>query len=660
VGPLVSHILLALAAAALLDAGFRAASLTGAQGLERGIAAAVLAAAAAVVEALGLGLAAVGTSQAALTAAALATWLAARVLLPAPQIRLAAELRAWWAALSPPSRLVIGGALGAAIAWSAWLLRHPALGHDMILYHVPEALTWIQNGHPGSIEPIVDALPVGAYPLTHEVLLSWGMGISRGFAFVSLLSIALTALLATATWSGLRRLGVGRTASTLAAAALVLLPATIASQSGGGSLDPAATAWLCACAALCAGAWRGRVALVCPAVTAAGLAAGTKTTALPLALVLVGTPLFAFRRSLRSVIRPLAAATAAALIVGGYWYARDLVLHGSPLWPFKAAPWGDPRPALYDAADVTFLERPGRTLSRLGDYYVHHFAGGIALLVGAFVAPLLAWRREVIAAAAVTLVSLLLWATAPFTGVLATSAFDVGTGDATRYLLPGLVAAALTLGLAERAARGWRRLVPLAILGGAALLGARDTLALGFPSAPSLATPLAGAAAGAVTLVALGVVPVRARWRPGPNVGRAVSLLAVVAAGTLAAVASHGYIARHADAGLFDAGVTRWFTSRSEWRAGRQPVAVSGSLVAPLAGDSLRHPLRLVRSGDPCEDVSSAARQGWVVLTGAESPSTLGGRAIAPSRRLVPCLGGRRPVYSDTGYSVYRDAAPRR
>src|SRR5205823_3792377 len=142
----------------------------------------------------------------------------------------------------------------------------------------------------------------------------------------SLLTVGMVALLAMSTWTGLRRLGVDRAASALGAAALVALPATIASQSGGGALDPAATAWLCACAALCAGAWRDRPALICPAVVAGGLAAGTKTTALPLVLIVVATTLFACRQRLRPIVRPLGAAAVAALVVGGSWYVRNLVL----------------------------------------------------------------------------------------------------------------------------------------------------------------------------------------------------------------------------------------------------------------------------------------------------------------------------------------------
>ena len=68
--PLVGHILLEFAAASLAGAGYRAASAAGALGLMRAIATAVLAAGAAVVWALLLGLVALGTSPAALTVAA--------------------------------------------------------------------------------------------------------------------------------------------------------------------------------------------------------------------------------------------------------------------------------------------------------------------------------------------------------------------------------------------------------------------------------------------------------------------------------------------------------------------------------------------------------------------------------------------------------------
>src|SRR5439155_15194304 len=121
--------------------------------------------------------------------------------------------------------------------------------------------------------------------------------------------------------------------------------------------------------------------------------------------------------------------------------------------------------------------------------------GPLLLLAGALVAPLVARSRAVAAAAVATGLSILLWMNAPFTGVLSARAFDVGTGDSTRYLLPGVAAAVLTVALASRRG-GTVRALALALLAAALVVGLRDTFALGFPSAPSLRTPVAGALVG--------------------------------------------------------------------------------------------------------------------------------------------------------------------
>ena len=81
------HALLGVSLAALWGAGVRVASLAAPGGLERAVAAVVLAAAVAVVEALALGLVGLGSDPLALGAAACLTWLAARSAAPAAGAR---------------------------------------------------------------------------------------------------------------------------------------------------------------------------------------------------------------------------------------------------------------------------------------------------------------------------------------------------------------------------------------------------------------------------------------------------------------------------------------------------------------------------------------------------------------------------------------------
>jgi hypothetical protein len=626
-GTVIHHAALAVAVASLLGAGVRVASLAAPSGLERAIAAVVLAAAAAVVEALGLGLVSLGASPVALVAAALATWLATRRFLPHPAVSVQEELTRWWRRLTTGEALAIGALTGAWAAWTAWLLAHPALGHDMVLYHLGEAVSWVHNGRPGSILPIVTPLRVGSYPLTHEVLLEWGLAIGRGFPWATLVTAAVPALTAVASYAGLRQLTVSRAAAGLGAAALVATPAVVASQSGGASVDPAALAWLACCGALAIAAVR-RPALLGPAVVAGGLAAGTKTTALPLAVTVLAITAFAVRRELRPFVPGLSAAAGLALAAGGVWFIRDLVQHGSPLWPFASFPGGDPRPPIYELADVTFLDRPADTLSRLGTYYWEHFGGPLILLCGALVAAALARTRAVVFASIATVASVLLWMNAPFTGVLASSGLDSGTGDTTRYLLPGVVAAVLAIALASRSAR--LRALTLSVLGAAAAVGLYETFDLGFPNAPSPWTPLAGAAIGAVAAAALA----RARLPALPRSAVAAAALTVVA--VAGAAAADGYVERHGRATETPSRVAVWLAGQPRWRDGQAPVASTFSLLAPLAGDRLRHRLVLVEDRSAC--ARAAALRAWLVLT------------LHASRRARGCGA---PQHSDDDVAVY-------
>jgi hypothetical protein len=627
------HAALALAVAALIGAGLRAASALGApSGLTRAVAACSLAAAAAVTEALGLGLVSLGGSAVALTLAALATWTAAWRLLPARSIRARAELAAWWRGLPGWAAVTIGALLGAWGVWTLWLFLHPALGRDMVLYHLPEAVTWVHDGRPGSIAQIITAVPVGSYPLTHEVLLEWGVAIGRSFVWATLVTAAMPALVAAASWLGLRTLRVGRLAAGLAAAAIVAPPAVIASQNGGATLDPAALAWLTSCAALCAAA-RTRAGMLVPALAAAGLAVGSKTTTAPLAIAVLATAAFASRRRLRALRPALAAGAALAVATGGVWYARNLLSHGWPLWPFSSAPWGDPRPRVIAAADVSFIDRPGATLSRLGGYYWDHFGGPLVLFAGALAAPLVARRRAVTVATIAAAVSVLLWMNAPFTGVLSTRAFDVGTGDATRYLMPGAAAAAVAVALATLAGRLPRRL-GVAVLGAAVVVSVHDTFSIGFPGAPRPLTPLAGALLGAVA--AAGLVPL-ARGRgvaprlrvPGPAWPAAGAVTLALAA-ILGAVAADGYVKRHGSTHTRESRVAGWFAGQAAWRDGDGPVASTWSLVAPLAGDRLEHRLVLVRTPTACRRAASRS-DWWLVLDLHREPGQRPGSCGPPA-----------------------------
>jgi hypothetical protein len=379
-----------------------------------------------------------------------------------------------------------------------------------------------------------------------------------------------------------------------------------ATQFLGAHTDLPALAWL-----VCSAALATRRETLGPALLAGCLAIGTKTTVAPLALIVLGAGLWTARRNLPW--RPLAIALAAGAVVGGTWYVRNLIDHGSPLWPFVDTPWGDPLPPFLDRFDTSFLERPANTLRGRTGVYVDLLGGGLLILAGGLLG-----RRWAVAA---MVVAALAWATAPFTGATDDPAFLDLSLTTTRYLVPAIAAGAAALALRRRP---WAT----ALLAAAALLSLERSLALPFPGIPSLPVFLGGAVAGAV-LIRLRV--------PRP-------VLAVAAVLALS-VAAHGFAARHGGIGrLASSGVVTFMAGQPD----ADPVAFAPQMLAVVAGDDLRRTIELIQADEPCE--RTRARPGWIVV---------GTFPLADRRApfsAVRCLAPERPVYSDRSFRVYRHA----
>lgn len=654
---LAQHALLGLAACVLAGAGLRAATAAGAVGLERLIAAAPLAAAAAVVEALALGLVGLGTEPLALAAAAALSYAASTRWFPPSHA--VTDLVRWWGGRSPTAKALTGGAAGAGAALCAWILLHPFGGVDGAGYHLFAGVQWIQHSQPGAPFEASYEFPVGSYPLSHEVLLAWTLAVSRGFAAATLWTPALLALAVAASWSGLRRLAVPAPAAGLATAALVTLP-LLAGRLNDVNTDTPALAWLLCSGALVAGSMR-QPRLLIFALVAAGMAVGTKTTVLPLSVALVALGVFAHRGDLRQLGKPLGLALAVAVVVGGTWYVRNVVEHGSPFWPFVTTPWGDGQPRIMQLLDHSLLERPEATLrGRIGDY-ASLLGGAIPLLIGAFAAPLLVRTRAVLGAAAVAALSLLLFSSAPVTGQGDSVLLDGLALTSVRYALPALAACAVTLALAARDGGMRGRAAVMACLGVAVAWSLVQDARLGFPQLPSMPTLALGALVGAGLACAAswGLSADRGR-RAGPLRALTPALVAAVL-GALLAMPASGYIKRHARTlgasqapltRLFSQPVTTFFSERSWFEEGAEPISFVRAASAFLAGDRLAHPLRFVARDENCERLREA---GWlVVVSTVRAP--VRGRAselFPPKGPEERCPTGRRPVLTRPGLAVY-------
>jgi hypothetical protein len=646
----VEHLLLLLSIAALWAAAARVTSRATPRCLERVVAAAPLAASAAILQALALGLVGLGTSPVALSLASAAVYLLARRLLSGSAAAPRGGLRRWWTGLSPAERTVLGSLAGTLAAWTAWMLDNPLVGADAIYYHSTELAMWVQQGTPGSVEAITETFPVGSYPVTNEVLLAWAAGISRSFVAVTLWTPLLVGLCVGAGWLGLRSLGVPKLVAGLGIAALLATP-TLAGGTNGPNTELPALAWLICTAALCA-ASRERPALLGCAVVAAGLAIGTKTTTAALALLALATAAWCSREHLRRLRASLLPAVAVAFAAGGIWYLRNLVVHGSPLWPFVALPWGDPTPTEWSGFTNTLLEDPRGTLEgRIGDY-LELLGGGAVLLGAGLAAPLLSVRRAVMLTAAATGLALFLWAGAPLTGRAEDPLVDFSL-TAVRYLLPATAAATAALALAAREGRV-QAAVASCVFAGALAWSLERAAALGHPYLPGAPVVLAGATVGALAVAISALLPGDRRWLPERlrPPAWAAAAVATVGAGLALTAAASGYVERHARTtthrgAVFDTAVTRWFTSQPGFASGDRSISLAPTTIGPLAGDRLRHRLELIPDSESCDRVEARAREGWVVL---------GFNAFgvpAPHRGALRCFQGQRPLYDDGAFRVF-------
>ena len=636
-----------IALVALWLAGVRLASLTAPGGLSRLLAVVTIVGAAAVAEALILGIVRLGTNPVALLAASLLAFAASRAL-PAPEVRQRDELGRWWDGLERGWQLGAGAAAGVGVAWALHWLLTPALDIDTTVYHLTQPAIWVQDGRPGSVEVVDLRFPVGNYPLTNEVLISWIAGLSRNMGATLLWGPVAGTMLVLAAIAGCRWAGAGRATTALAAIAMLTVP-TVADSVTSLDSDLGAAAWstIAVALALRAALESSERGLLAYAILASGLAIGTKTSVAVVCLIALGAAAFAMRRRLPP-IRGLLAATLAAAVVGGVWYARNLFAHGSPLWPFLPGPWGDPSPpALGEGTRFLFSIRA--TLDGFEEIYFDAFALAPVILLAAILLPLATRDRRFRLAGAAVAVCVLAWALAPYTGSTGSPLESFRATSTLRYLIPTLAIAAGVLAvLASRRSLTGRLalgvLVATAAWGAIGLLTGREgstntwiTLAgrEGVPPGYFLA---AGGAIGALAAGALTTLKVPAIKAAGALAVAAVLIgLAAYPASFLSRYGAeeNDPSERFGDTRKYYGELIRWFDSQPAYSDGDAPVIFSTGVIGPLAGGRFEHPIGMALEAGGCEELERQREDGWAVLD--ETPEGM------PSP-LASCFAGEEPA----------------
>lgn len=524
--------------------------------------------------------------------------------------------------------LLAGGALGLGL----WMILHPSYGSD--IYHLSLATEWAQDGDIGRAVDVVPGIPVSSYALNDEILRSWAMTLTRSFVPALLITplhmvVALTAISAIA-----EIFAVPRVRLLAALAVFATVPAVVA-EFHGPSNDLAASAWMLAALALAAAA-RERRGLAPFAVLAAALGIGTKATALLVCGLVAIYMAWVWRPRLR---RSTMTIFGIAAIVGPTSYVLDAVTHGSPFWPTASVPWGDPKPALFEKVDASFVSSAGETLTRHGWALFDRTGATAWLVASATIAVLSARSRPAVIGLTLSLLTAATWALGPQTGAKAREALDFGLAN-TRFLLPSATLALLVLVLTPVGERTALLYLSVAVALNGIALSRAEVLPAGV-----IAMSAAGCLAGAWAHKVMSARP--------PAMRRLAFGGGVLASVLFLTLSARGLVERHADLGSFDSRLTRWVTDNSPDGA-KSSIAFVGTYLPYLASDTLSRRLRLLPLNASCADIDAATRYGWVIVD--NPPLAL--RRYLPDSHASNCLVDRGPLYRDARFSIY-GAAPR-
>jgi hypothetical protein len=390
-----------------------------------------------------------------------------------------------------PGLTSIGAVAGAAaiVAGVRWAWPHlfdatRLWVWDDYTYHMVYPALWLQEQRIAAVTPLHAFTMQAWYPLSASVVSTWFMlpfhpVRADALAWVSLTGVLYAALVATGTAELFGRLGCRRGAW---AAPLVLLATSsrvtiMASSFSDADLAQAAALFAAFVFAVPRRQDEGPRAIVLDAAYAgclSGIALGVKVSAAPQALIVLAMVALRAHAVRASAARALGVVGASWIFSAGYWYARNLVHTGNPLYPAAFLFWPGAR-----FPETTLLEYarrygPRRVLADALAVYSNWPLPNAVLAAAGFVGLAVWWwlrwrsasrpcRHFAAGALAIAAVTLILLPAAPFS---AGNALTFRSGfvhwDSMRYvaLLPILGWAALGF-LIDAALPRWSARWPL-------------------------------------------------------------------------------------------------------------------------------------------------------------------------------------------------------
>ena len=243
---------------------------------------------------------------------------------------------------------------GLALAWRGILAYvFPPIGYDALSYHLPTLAHWLREGQL-SESPL--NICCAGYPAAGELFFAWPAILIGNDTWVDAVQVGFAVYAAIAV-AGIARIASVSRPNALVAGSLFALTPIVLTQANTTDVDLILVAGFLATTffvlrfleppvfGLRRHASTGprselRFELLILAGIAAGIALGTKLTGVvPLlifaATILTGGLVAAARGRLRAwtAVAACGAFVLTALAVGGFWYAKDVVDHGNPVYP---------------------------------------------------------------------------------------------------------------------------------------------------------------------------------------------------------------------------------------------------------------------------------------------------------------------------------------
>jgi hypothetical protein len=233
------------------------------------------------------------------------------------------------------------------------------------MYHLPIVDHWRQAGSLYSPDALAWSVPGN-----NELVTLWLVGPFKGDFFYSLTNLPAAILLACGTVEIGRHLGLSSTWRNLGGLAVVS-NAVVITQLRDVENDVAVAGVFLVCLGyLLRYADHCRLGDLLLGITCLGLLAGIKFYALGYAAVaaVVGVLLITSRHGGRTALRATGAGLLGVLIFGGYWYIRNWIVGGSPLYPLGLTATKDDLGQVYPGSiwATTFFGNGSPELPKLG------------------------------------------------------------------------------------------------------------------------------------------------------------------------------------------------------------------------------------------------------------------------------------------------------